>query len=380
MDAHPPIERTPPDAFSSDRQWRGRLIFALTILAFLALGVIVLYAVSLIIQAVVLLALSALLAYLIYPLVQLLQKHLVRSLAIAVVYLLLAGVLAAGMFIITSALIQQASALVQSVQFLLSPAGTHQIQVLASFLEKFGVTSDQVALFKQQLLSQTLGVLSGFLPFLVALFGNIINLLIVIILSIYFLLDGPRIIHWLSFHTPATQRKTIRFLLHALDLSLGGYFRGSLLLALIGALGTGVGLTLLQVPYAVLLGALFFLLYFLPVIGGYIIEVLCILAAWPQGWLIMVIVAVFMTLLQGVVIGQILSPRIFSKTLGIHPIVALFVLFAGTELFGVLGGFFAIPIAGVLQQIIVALWSRWKHMHPEQFPEEALIPPVASEN
>jgi predicted PurR-regulated permease PerM len=57
---------------------------------------------------------------------------------------------------------------------------------------------------------------------------------------------------------------------------------------------------------------------------------------------------------------------------GVHPIVALFALFAGAELFGLLGGFLAIPVAGVLQQIIVALWRRWKDEHPEQFPPEEL--------
>jgi predicted PurR-regulated permease PerM len=210
------------------------------------------------------------------------------------------------------------------------------------------------------------------IPFLAGLFSNFIDLIAVITLSVYFVLDGPRIIGWLSLKTPVTYRSSINFLLHALDQSLGGYFRGSLLLALIGALGTGVGLALLRVPYPALLGVLFFLFYFIPVIGPYAIEALCILAALPLGWTVMLIVGVYMTLLQGVVMGQILSPRVFSKTVGVHPIVALFALFAGGELFGLLGGFLSVPVAGVLQQIIVAIWHRWKNGHSEQFPPEEL--------
>jgi len=61
-----------------------------------------------------------------------------------------------------------------------------------------------------------------------------------------------------------------------------------------------------------------------------------------------------------------------SKAVGIHPIVALFALLAGAELFGLLGGFFAVPVAGVLRQIIVALWHRWEDEHPEQFPPEEM--------
>jgi len=90
------------------------------------------------------------------------------------------------------------------------------------------------------------------------------------------------------------------------------------------------------------------------------------------------IVAVYITFLQAIVIGQVLSPRIFSKTVGVHPIVALFALFAGGELFGLLGGLLAVPVAGVLQQIIVAIWHRWKNEHPEQFPpEESPLQPSA---
>jgi energy-coupling factor transporter transmembrane protein EcfT len=74
------------------------------------------------------------------------------------------------------------------------------------------------------------------------------------------------------------------------------------------------------------------------VIGTYIIAALCILAALSQGWVVTLIVAVFLVLLLGIVMGEILAPRIFSSTVGVHPIVAIFALFAGAELFGLLGG------------------------------------------
>src|SRR2546429_5544357 len=370
---------TATDELSSSRGRRRKLITALMILAFLAIIAIALYALSLIAGAVILLLVSALLAYIIYPLVQFLHRRLQRSLAIAVAYVLIAGVVAGGMFIVTSSLIRQSTSIVQSIQFLLSPAGQRQIQPFIDFLGKLGITQDQVALFKNQLFAQVQGALSGLLPFLTGLFTNILNLIVVITLSVYFVVDGPRLIGWLRLQNPATQRGTITFLLSTLDQSLGGYFRGSLLIALLGAVSTGVGLALLHVPYAALLGVLFFLLCFVPVIGGNVLGALCILAALSQGWVVTLMVAIFIMLLQGVVIGQILSPRIFSQTVGVHPIVAIFALFAGAELFGLLGGFLSVPIAGALQQIIVALWHRWKDEHPDQFPqEEEPLQPSAS--
>lgn len=365
-------EKASTDTLPSGHAGRRRLIIALTVLAFLAIGAVALYALSLIVGAVILLMLSALLAYLNYPLVRFLQRSLPPPLAIAVAYLLVAGALAVVMYIVTSSLIQQSSVLAQYIQFLLSPAGARQLQVLSDSLGKFGISKGQVIQFENQLLAQVQGALSGLLPFLIVFFSNIINLVLVVTLSVYFVIDGPRIVRWLRLKTPVSHRDTINFLLSDLDQSLGGYFRGSLLQALLGALGTGIGLALLHVQYAALLGTLFFFLFFVPVIGSIVISVLSILAALPQGLVVVLIVAVYMTFLQGIVLGQILGPRIFSKTVGVHPIVALFALFAGAELFGLLGGFLAIPVAGVLQQIIVALWHRWKDEHPDQFPPEEL--------
>src|SRR5215469_6382113 len=363
-------ERAATDTLPSGHAGRRRLLIALTILAFLAIGAVTLFALSLIEGAVILLMLSALLAYLNYPLVQALQRRLPPPLAIPFAYLLVPGALAVVMFIVTSSLIGQSSALAQYIQFLLSPAGARQLQSLSDSLGKFGMSKAQIIQFENQLLAQVQSALSGLLPFLIVFFSNIVNLVLVVTLSIYFVIDGPRIVRWLRLKTPVAQRDTINFLLNDLDQSLGGYFRGSLLQALIGALGTGVGLALLHVQYAALLGTLFFFLFFIPVIGSVVISALSILAALPQGWVVMLIVAVYMTFLQGIVLGQILGPRIFSKTVGVHPIVALFALFAGAELFGLLGGFLAIPVAGALQQIVVALWHRWKDEHPEQFPPE----------
>jgi len=174
----------------------------LTVLAFLAIGAVALYALSLIVGAVILLMLSALLAYLNYPLVQFLQRRLPPPLAIAVAYLLVTGALAVGVYIVTSSLIRQSSALAQYIQFLLSPAGERQLQLLSDSLGKFGMSKGQVIQFENQLLAQVQSALSGLLPFLIVFFSNIINLVLVVTLSVYFVIDGPRTIHWLRLKTP----------------------------------------------------------------------------------------------------------------------------------------------------------------------------------
>src|SRR5712692_10986532 len=96
---HTTHEKESTDTLSSGHAGRRRLLIALTVLAFLAIGAVALFALSLIEGAVILLIVSALLAYLIYPLVQFLQRRLPHPLATAVAYLLVAGALAVVMFI-----------------------------------------------------------------------------------------------------------------------------------------------------------------------------------------------------------------------------------------------------------------------------------------
>ena len=373
------VERTaPPGHLSSRSIWMTRLIISLTILVCLTITGIVLYALSLISGSIIILIVSALLAYIIYPVVHFLERYLPRSLAIAVAYLVIVTLLAAVLYVVITSLIQQTASLVRYVQFLFTPEGQKQIQPVIAFLQNLGITQNQLDQFQGQVLAQLQGIITGLLPLLTSTFSNIISFIVIVTLSVYFVVDGGRVVRWLCTKTPISYRGTMTFLVHILNQSTGGYFRGLLLVGAIGGLCTGIFLTLLHVPFAALLAVLFFLFFFIPMIGGYISGILTVLAAFPQGWVTVVIVAVFTVLLQQIVLGQIVSPRVFSKSVGLHPIVALFALFAGAELFGVLGGFLAVPIAGVIQEIIEALWRHWKIQHPEQFPvdEVAVQPPV----
>lgn len=354
--------------------WTRRLIVALTILAFIAIGWIILYVISLISNALIILIISALLAYMIYPFTQLLQRRLPRPLAITIAYLVVGAVVGVILYFVVVSIVSQSSSAIQFLRSLFGPQGQHLLQPVIDVLGRFGISQQQIDLYRNQLLSQAQGFITGILPFVTGILSNFITFIIVITLSVYFVVDGPRLVRWLCNKTPLAQRDTIQFLVHTLDHSVGGYFRGLLLLSAIGAVCTGVALTLLHVPYASLLGLIFFLLFFIPMIGGYLSGALCILAAIPQGWITVLIVIVFTTLLQQVVLGQIMAPRIFSHSIGLHPIVALFALLAGGQLFGVLGGFFSVPLAGVIQEVITSFWKRWEQNHPQQF--EAPVTPI----
>ena len=97
---------------------------------------------------------------------------------------------------------------------------------------------------------------------------------------------------------------------------------------------------------------------------------LCISITLPQGWETALIVGICIIVLQVVILGSILEPRIFNNTVGVHPIIIIFAIFAGIERFGILGALLAVPVAGVTQEIVIAYWKRYQAKNVDQFPTQ----------
>ena len=291
----------------------------------------------------------------------------------AAIYLVALGVLVFLLYNVISAVVQQFTSFVLYFQFLLTPDGQRQLQPFIETLNKFGISQNQLTVFGEQIVGQLQGLIPQIFPVLNSIINVIVSTIVIAVLSIYFLVDGHRIIYWLRNKTPRTQRENINFLISTMHQTVGGYFRGLLILSTIAGVSTGLVLAVLGVPYAALLAVVMFVFLFIPVIGGAIAGLLCILLSLPQGWLTALIVTLFITFLLQVLIGQILSPRILGDAVRIHPIVAILALFAGMEVLGMglLGGFIAVPLAGVLQSVLVAFWRRWKENHPEEFEQKS---------
>jgi putative heme transporter len=351
--------------------WSRRLIITLTIVAWIAIGCFLLFVVSLIGKTLELMLISGLLAYIIYPLVQVFRRVMPRFLAIILVYFVLLIALSVLIYLVGVSFIQQLALLVRYILQVLSPEGRQQIRPLLDFLQKIGLSRDQFVGFGNQFVSQLQGVVVGVLPIIGGIFNWIIIVVVIATLSVYFILDGPRIIAWFKVRTPKKNRETISFLVDTADAAVGGYFRGLLILATIAGVGAGAFLALVGNPFSVLLAVLVFALFFIPMVGGFVSGLLCILLTIPQGWLTALIVGVYIIVLQTVILGTILEPRIFSHTVGVHPILVIFAIFAGIERFGILGALLAVPVVGVLQQVLMAYWKRYQTRNPDQFiPDE----------
>jgi predicted PurR-regulated permease PerM len=199
----------------------------------------------------------------------------------------------------------------------------------------------------------------------------VLSSILVITLSVYFVLDGQRATHWLREHSPISVRPHVTFFLDTIDRTMGGFIRGQLFLGvLISAIQT-IGLLLIGVPYLFFLAVIIFIGEFLPQIGAYIsAAIIVIIAFLTRGWQVGLIAAIFCTLVNAGLEGQILAPRIIGHSVGLHPIISIAALLIATQLFGLIGAFLAAPVMGMIQIVILVVWHSWKQRHPEQFPEE----------
>lgn len=363
----------------------------LTLLIWLVIILLIFWVLGYVVTALLLFVLAAILAAALTPLVALLHRWLPRWLAVLVVYLLVLAVVGGVGYLVLSTTIAQVTALVKELPTLLQPGTPGHPSAIERLLKPLGITQAQINQARQQLLSwvenSAGSIANSILPIITGIAGGVVDAILVIILSVYLVLDGPRMLRWLRTATPLRQRSRVVFLLDTLRRTVGGYIRGQLFMSTFIGVLVGAGMFFFGLPYALLLGVLAFFCEFIPILGVIISGAACILIALPtRGWVIALLVLGYFVIVH-ILEGDVVGPRVVGHVLGLHPIIAILALVAGLELFGIWGALFAAPVAGIIQTILVTLWTEWRKLHPEEFrrlgrgddppPETSLLtPPV----
>jgi len=263
-------------------------------------------------------------------------------------------------------------ALIRSLQVVIAdPASASRFQPVIHFLKHSGISPNSFDGSAQQLLAFLMqNTLFNVLPIVSSVLHLFITGIVIFSLTVYFMIDGYRVNGWLRNKTPVKFRGRINLFMNVVEKSLGSFVRGQVLLAFIMSVIVGVGAYFIGVPYVFLLSVIVFVFEFVPVIGAYISGAIGILFALSVGWQTALIYGIFVTLMQGVLDGQILAPRIIGNSVGLHSIIAIVALLIGTRLFGLFGALFSAPVAGIIQVFVLAFWATWREQHPDQFPEE----------
>ncbi|MDX1920040.1 MAG: AI-2E family transporter, partial [Candidatus Caenarcaniphilales bacterium] len=197
----------------------------------------------------------------------------------------------------------------------------------------------------------------------VAIAFNTINFavaaLATIVLSMYFLIDGPKI--WNGLMRPLSEKylKHADILRDQLSRCLRGFFIGQIQLASLSGIYVFIVYSILGTRYALLLGIWQALIEIIPVVGGFIgIGLGMLVLVFNQEPLFgfplaksLIAFGVYMAYTQ-LVKDNVLTPRIMGDAIGLHPVVVILVVLIGAKLGGVNGVVFALPVAGLLNVLL----------------------------
>jgi predicted PurR-regulated permease PerM len=356
--------------------WNRLLVVQLCILLSIVLAVVGWTALRSVSKTALMFALAAVLAFALAPLVERLQlRHVPRVLAVLGVYVIVALILAILFGALGRPFLVQATLLAERWP-LYAASVQEQLLNLDSWLANIGLggtlatvqneASRYVGGVGATLLGDLLGILTHFAT-------SVVDTLLVLVVSFYFLLDAPRLRAALYRAVPVDHHSKLRFGEVNLGRVLGGYIRGQLIMgALLGVVVT-IGMTALGIPYALVLGGLAAVLELVPMLGPILSALPALAVALFLPFPTVIYVLVFFIVVQQLE-ANVLAPRITGHAVGLHPLGAIFALLAGLELGGIIGALFAVPVVGFLWVVVSTLYTRTMNVEASAPPAEAVVP------
>ncbi len=296
--------------------------------------------------------LAILLAYLLSPLVNLIDRFLPwrrpRPYSLALVYVLLVGVLIVGGILIGGKVSEEASSLAASY-----PTIVDQLkQKLADPYPAWLRPVKQYILVQVNEHGRDVG--TGALPLVQKLSQHVLSVLssavfvvLIPILSFFFLKDGRALAgHALSL--AARHRPMWEEILADLHVLLGQFIRALVLLSIATLVAYSVFLSIIGMPYGVLLASVAALLEFIPVVGPGCGALLVVLAAAFSGGGHILAVIIFLALYR-LFQDYVLNPHLMGSGIELHPLLVIFGALAGEELAGIPGMFLSVPVLAALR-------------------------------
>ncbi len=132
--------------------------------------------------------------------------------------------------------------------------------------------------------------------------------------------------------------------------TIGGYFRGQLLVAAVDAVLIGIGLFILGVPLALPLALIIFFGGLFPIIGAFVAGAIAVLVALGSGGLGLALAVLILNVVVQQLESNLLQPVIMSRITHLHPLAVITAVTAGAVALGVLGAFLAVPIVAAVVQ------------------------------
>ncbi len=270
-----------------------------------------------------------------------------RVASVLIVYLCVFGFISFGMAVAIPPFAEQTTSFANNI-----PAYIDELSI-----------PDFIANGLTQELASLLGNLpSQFIRLSVSIFSNVLSVFSVFIFALYFLLAREKLDTQLAqlFNDKNIEKKIERAI-NKLELKLGGWARGQIILMAMVGLLTYIGLSLIGVPYAVPLALLAGILEIIPNIGPFLSAIPAIVVGFGISPLTGIAVAALSILIQQVE-NYVFVPKVMQKSAGINPIVTLLSLLIGFKVAGIVGAILSVPVV-ITSKVIVEEFFALNFMH-----------------
>ncbi len=189
------------------------------------------------------------------------------------------------------------------------------------------------------------------LSLIINIFGGALSFLAIIIISFYLSVMRRGIVGFISSVIPEKYEDYVISLWKRAEFKVGRWLQGQLLLALSVGLVVFVGLSLMNVKYALLLGILAMFLEIVPIVGPVLSAIPGLILAFTQSPTLGLWVLVFYVAVQQIE-SHVLTPLILGKTIGLNPVTVILALLIGGKVAGILGILIAVPVAVIIVAIL----------------------------
>lgn len=225
----------------------------------------------------------------------------------------------------------------------------------------------------------TRGLGGGFLAATAAVFGGIMNFVLILVLSFYLAVQERGVPKFLEVVTPVRYQSYILDLWRRAEVKIGLWLQGQVVLAILVAVLVFLVLTLLGLPHALLLAVLAGLLELIPVFGPIMAAIPAIVVGFAMDGggvtMALIVIAVYIIIQQ--IESQLIYPLVVRKVVGLSPILVILALVAGFQLGGFLGAILSVPLATILMEFI----KDWQEYRKKQVTNEKLpLEEVSSNN
>ena len=362
--------------------WRALVVLLVFIAALYLAGILW----TLLVQfadIITMLFLAWLLAFLLNPITKVgVSYRIPHAISVLLVYLslLLAFVLAA--IVAVPVITDQLTQLAQNW-----PTYADQLQgwvaSLSAQLAKRNISIE--SLYDQNMLSQRLeqvGTIAAQNALAVATetATAIFRVMIILIFSVYMLLDGARMLERVITLVPNNRRDEVHYFLESVDRSFGGFLRGQLIQALIYGAGTAAVMALFGMNYTLIVSIFAGAMMLIPFLGPVLSIIPVIIIALLQLPFTSALLVIAILVGLQIVVMNVIAPKIMSDALGMHPLLVLLAVLVGTKVAGISGAFFGVPVVAVSNAMASYFFRNYRSRAKEQTTTETAGPPAPAPN